>query len=120
MEELAQAIKKAAYLRENSWDKKAYDEAYRKEKEKSTIRNEDGSISFSHFYICTEDFYNMSLEQACDKAAGIVGYDQRGTKPVYLLLKNSWNESLDWANNYDKKPREFGDKLKEGLKKGNK
>lgn len=42
----------------------------------------------------------MPLDKAADKAAEDVGFDERGTEPVYLLLKNSWNESLDWANKY--------------------
>jgi len=42
--------------------------------------------------------YEISLEDAADQAAEQLGFDLQGTKPVYLLLKNSWNETLVWAN----------------------
>lgn len=42
--------------------------------------------------------YLLSLEVACDQAAGDVGFDLQANKPIHLLLKNSWSEILRWAN----------------------
>ncbi len=42
--------------------------------------------------------YSIDLYKAADKAAEQIGFDTQGTLPVFLLLKNSWNEILNWAN----------------------
>ena len=43
--------------------------------------------------------YLLSMWDACDKAAESVGFDKRGTMPIYLLLDSGWNDALDWAHN---------------------
>ena len=45
--------------------------------------------------------YKKSLYESADEAAESVGFDKRGTTPIYLLITNCWNEALDWANNKD-------------------
>lgn len=41
--------------------------------------------------------YTLTLKESCTKAALEAGFDTRGTRPVYLLLVNSWNAALKWA-----------------------
>lgn len=43
--------------------------------------------------------YSISLYDAADQACESIGFDMRGSLPVYLLLKYCWNDILDWANN---------------------
>lgn len=45
-----------------------------------------------------EGVSRISLRKACDMAAENVGFDLQGTEPVFLLLANSWNRVLKWAN----------------------
>ena len=44
--------------------------------------------------------YSTILQSACDIAAEEQGFNTRGTQPIYLLLKYSWNASLEWANQF--------------------
>lgn len=46
------------------------------------------------------DEYTMSIKEAADKAARDVGFDTRGTEPVYLLITLAWNDIADWAKLY--------------------
>ena len=85
MERLARAILLCQELRENSFDSEAADKAI-----------ESGK------YYNGKDFYGLSLEQAASKAAGIVGFDTRGTLPIYLLNKCCWNDIQNWAESYNK------------------
>lgn len=82
MDRLQEAIKLAAKIREESFDNKASQQAI----------NDNRIVDHNQFY-------SKSLHEAADEAAEAVGFDKRGTFPIYALLKHSWNESLDWANN---------------------
>ena len=82
MKKLATAIKLAAGFREDSYDNKSAEVA----------SNSENDIDLDF-----KKFYKLDLKEACDKAAEAVGYDTGGTEPIYLLLNNSWNESLAWA-----------------------
>ena len=44
--------------------------------------------------------YTKTLRKACDMAAKAVGYDERGTEPIFLLLHCAWNDSIAWAKSY--------------------
>ena len=85
MERLARAVKLAAKYREESYDKEAADKAEKVE----------------FHYVDMDKFYKLSLREACDKAAEEVGFDKRGTEPVYLLLTYCWNDILDWAELFE-------------------
>ena len=80
MEKLAKAIKMAAKLHEDSYDIKASRKA----------ESSNSSVDYTNFY-------KKTLEEASDEAAGAVGFDKRGTTPIYLLLKYCWNDILGWA-----------------------
>lgn len=84
MELLAWAVKRAAQIREESFDHEAKDREQKQQR---------GRL----FLIDMKKFYKISLHKACDMAAEEVGFDAQGTMPIYLLLRNSWNEVLDWA-----------------------
>ncbi len=84
MDKLAEAVKLAAKIREESYNKGAADQA---------VQSATGVIDFNRFYTIT-------LEDAADKAAEKVGFDTRGSLPVYLLLKYTWNDILDWAKQF--------------------
>lgn len=49
-------------------------------------------------WIAGKSVYTVTLQEASDEAAESVGFDMQGTEPVYLLLSNSWNQALKWAN----------------------
>ena len=85
MEKLAKAIKRAAEIREDSYDHKEASKAQSSKKR----------------FINFNDFYQISLAEACDQAAEEIGLDTRGTEPIYLLLKYNWNDALAWANRYE-------------------
>ncbi len=87
MERLITAILRAAELHERSYNH-----------EKSAKLEKEGKIA-PDFHTC----YELPLQEACDKAAEEVGFDERGTEPIYLLLKNSWNDSIAWAEKYKEK-----------------
>lgn len=78
MEILALAVLKAAHEHESSFDKKGAQEAL------DTVPRLRGGDFHA--------FYRVSLHEACQKLEVSV------RTPVYLLLNNSWNESIDWAN----------------------
>ena len=80
MEKLAKAILMAAKLHEGSYD---YEVANKIEE----------GISTTDY----NQFYKLPLRDACDKAAEQLGLDTKGTPFIYLLLKNSWNDALEWA-----------------------
>jgi len=80
--ELAQAILKAAKLREESFDKqKAYE-----------ANNE--AIDSGYGMVDMSQFYRLSIRQCADKA------NKELSTPVLLLLTGYWNESIKWAENY--------------------
>lgn len=43
------------------------------------------------------NLYNLSLYEACDKAIKIGGFDKIDVFLLFVLLTNSWNEILYWA-----------------------
>ncbi len=81
MKRLAEAVLLAADIREKSFDQDAADTL-----EKSDLLIKDFN-----------DCYIKSLSQACDEAAEKVGFGQIDTQPIYLLLRYTWNDILDWA-----------------------
>ena len=78
MERLANAIRIAAKLREESFDHKL-------------AQSKGPGYDFSKCY-------KLTLREACDKAAEGCGFTNKEAFPIYLLLMSNWNESLDWAN----------------------
>jgi hypothetical protein len=80
MERLANAIRIAAKLREESFDHK--------------LANDEENNQLFDFNKC----YKLTLREACDKAAEGCGFTNKEAFPIYLLLMSNWNESLDWAN----------------------
>ena len=42
--------------------------------------------------------YKLSVYDAADKAVAQIGFDVRGTQPIYLLLQHCWNDILEWAD----------------------
>ena len=82
MERLAKAVQLAAKYHEESY------------KVTSPIEIEGVSIP--------QGEYTVSLWDASERAAAEVGFDQRGTMPVYLLLqKECWNDALAWADEFE-------------------
>jgi hypothetical protein len=75
---LAELILETAKLREESYDKAAADE---QERLNTTITD---------YHV----FYKLTLEQAAEQAC-----PPQLVEPVTMLLRNNWNESLDWAKN---------------------
>lgn len=88
MERLAKAVLLAAKLREESYDMATYVEEF-----------ENTPMHLKKF-IDPSKFYKLTMWDASDQAAMKMGFDKRGTRPVYLLLMNSWNEALDWAEKF--------------------
>lgn len=85
MERLAIAITRAAQIREESFDKEA-------------LEKRKGQKTSKYYPINTKQFYKISLWDACDRAATEVGFTGQMTLPLYLLLDDTWNDILDWAN----------------------
>lgn len=83
MERFAEAIKLTAKIREDSYDHKKADEM---EKSDTIILD---------FTKC----YTKTLHDSTDEAAEKLGFDTRAITPIYLLLKYTWNDILDWAEN---------------------
>jgi hypothetical protein len=77
--ELAQAILKAAKLRDQSFDKQA---AY--ESNNEAIDNGYGIVD-------QHQFYKKSLMDCAKKACHELYW------PIYIMLHYSWNESIEWA-----------------------
>ena len=78
MERLANAIRIAAKLREESFDQKL-------------AQSKGPGYNFN-------ECYKLTLREACNKAAEGCGFTNKEAFPIYLLLMSNWNESLDWAN----------------------
>jgi len=96
MEKLAKAIKLAAKYHEESYDQEASDDA---EAQAQLEAEHSGYHGYSG--IDFNVFYRLSIKEAADKAASDMGYDARGSEPIYLLLKCCWNDILDWAKLFD-------------------
>jgi len=45
--------------------------------------------------------YAKSLQTAADEAAEAFGFDTQATTPIYLLLRNAWNDTLAWTEGVD-------------------
>ena len=84
MELLARAVKLAAKYREESFDRKASNKA-----------------SHSNKLVDHDQFYRLTMGEAANKAAEEVGFDTRGTEPIYLLLQYCWNDILEWAKQFE-------------------
>jgi len=52
-------------------------------------------------YVVDEGYYMKTLGESANEAAESVGFDERGTLPIYLLLEYCWNDILDWANQFN-------------------
>lgn len=89
MEKLAEAILLAAKLHEESYDHKSAQRILLKNLKRRKLSGTDYN-----------QFYKISRKEAADQAAENVGFDKRGTQPIYLLLKFCWNDALDWAENF--------------------
>ena len=52
-----------------------------------------------------EDFctYEVSIREASDKGCDSVGFDERATEVVVLLLSGSWNGAEAWATSVQNK-----------------
>jgi len=83
MERLAQAVKLAAKIREESFNDKEATKASQNKK-----------------FVDYTKFYELSLSEAAEKVASRVGYDTRGAELIYLLLQSCWNDVLAWAEQY--------------------
>lgn len=86
MDRLARAVKLAAKYREESFDRERYQKA---------IETHPSRV------VDSERYYQLTMHEAADKAAGDAGYDMRGADPIYLLLKYCWNDILEWAGQFD-------------------
>ncbi len=91
MERLAQAILKTCELREKSFNQKTSNEATKGGKE----------------LIDHNKFYGLSLYEAADKACELLGHDTRASHIIYLIIKCSWNESIEWAKSYQQPKNNF-------------
>jgi hypothetical protein len=80
MKRLAKAIILAAKYREESYNKKAANQ-----------------VMYTYVATDFDGFYALSLFDACARAAADMGFDKRMTQPIYLLLKYTWNDALQWA-----------------------
>jgi hypothetical protein len=80
MEKLAKAIKLAAKIHEESFA--------------------SGQVSWGE--VVVSGAYKKTILEAADEASEEVGFDTRGTLPVFLLLQHCWNDILDWANQFDR------------------
>jgi len=85
MDDLQKAIKRAAQLREESYDNEA-----------------SGKADLETNLVDFNTFYTLSIKEAADQAAEECGFDKRGTTVIYLLLKYCWYDILDWAENKEK------------------
>jgi hypothetical protein len=83
MKRLAEAIILSAKLRE---------ESYNRESAEKDSESGDLIIDFSKHY-------KLSLSEAVDLAIDILDHDKKEALPIYLLLKNSWNDILQWTEN---------------------
>lgn len=92
IEKMKDAVLLAAKIREESYDKVAYAAAY--EEARAKMRKDFGVKGLGlemQPWVDPKDFYRKSLEQACEEAW------PEGSFPLYLLLRTSWNDVLDWA-----------------------
>lgn len=97
MERFAQAIKLALKIREESYDHiAAYQETIVAQTQTDRSIRKYGFTPI--IFIDYSKFYKLTYLQAADKACEIVGFDQRATFPVYLLLTNCLNDSTLWAD----------------------
>ena len=46
--------------------------------------------------------YEIAIEKAVSQAIIETKMDPKFTTPIVLMLCNSWNDSLEWANQYGK------------------
>lgn len=77
---LAEAILATAKAREESYDK---------------VGADMGSVhaqNNSHVFFDANLYYRLTLEQAAEQSCPAPFIE-----PVTMLLRNNWNESLDWA-----------------------
>lgn len=129
MERLARAVKLAAKYREESFDKDGYDKAI-EERSKQIVVDPDMVVTKGNARVMAASklgmtevpvvvsstltidpgrYYQLSLREAADRAAQEVGYDTRGTEPIYLLLQYTWNDILEWAEQFEKEDEEEED-----------
>lgn len=73
---LAELVKRAAEIREASWDAVAYKSA------SETDQMSQDFYGISHFEAAT---------QVCDKEHELL------ITPVFLLIYNAWNQAVEWA-----------------------
>lgn len=77
---LAEFLLETAKVREESYDHVASDVA------ETSAENNNMIYNFN-------DYYKLSIQQAAEQVCPPLLVE-----PVAMLLRNNWNESLDWAN----------------------
>lgn len=76
-EQLAKCIQRAVQLREESYDKAAA--------EVDTQNDVD-------------QYYQLSMWEAADKACEEIGFDLRMTPLMAMMISHMWNQSQEWAD----------------------
>lgn len=85
IKELSTLIKLSAKIREESFD---HVKAEKMQKEYTIHYN------MPDYNNC----YNKSISESVQEAIIQLKMDNKLLEPVYLLLQNAWNDSLQWAN----------------------
>jgi hypothetical protein len=93
---LANAILAAVNLRENSYDKVAADSATIESNEKELVFKAEYPDRIYYGSVDYSQFYNLTLEEACESAAELTGHPSLG-QVVYYLLSGTWNDIIFWA-----------------------
>jgi hypothetical protein len=89
---VAQAVLEAARLREESYDEAAAAAAAAEyDKRQETFETENHGKTFLGFSPDFAKFYRMTIEEACEEAAGPLG------RLIYLALDGWWNDAIGWA-----------------------
>jgi len=78
---LAEAVLATAKAREESYDQVGADMA--------SVSAQNNSIGFD-----AETYYKLTIQQAAEQCC-----PAPFVEPVAMLLRNNWNDSLDWAKN---------------------
>ncbi|MHA1481903.1 MAG: hypothetical protein ACTSQA_00510 [Candidatus Heimdallarchaeaceae archaeon] len=86
MERLAKAIKLAAKLRKESFN--------------HTLAEKAAKTSKDILGVNFDCLYSLTLREACNKAAKEYGIEE--VTPMYLLLRNTWEEILAWIERVER------------------
>jgi hypothetical protein len=89
--QLAYAVLKAAQIREESYDRKAADDA---------VRKRDAEYKGGVQYPCPIDFskfYTKTLEQSVEESVSLTKLPPKLSYIIWLLLYTAWNDAISWA-----------------------